>query len=349
MKILRGRFDPVLGLSPELTAIIHRCLSQAAARRPSADRLLSMPAVRAKAAELGIELPASVGAAGVPCASPAAGTAARKAPGSPPLRPQLRRATCPDGGPEGGPAMRRVTSTGERREPPLPAAATPSRRQTVQVGAAVPAAGAPGRRQTVQTGAAVPAVHPRPSVLIDSLQAPLRVRLSPPAAPASGRPPRHPSPPRRESYFSVRRVLHPHDGGRIGMADGSAVIEVQRSAKSEGSLPQLLMGGGVAQLHPAEHADGEVVASQQQAAQIRQRFELLLGGNAALFEELHGLARAAVEAESSSSGGCDADGEALPHAARPTMAALSDELFKRTGASAAEALHLLLRLLALEG
>ncbi len=29
LKILRGRFDPVLGLSAELTSIINRCLSQA--------------------------------------------------------------------------------------------------------------------------------------------------------------------------------------------------------------------------------------------------------------------------------------------------------------------------------
>ncbi|EFN57058.1 hypothetical protein CHLNCDRAFT_11072, partial [Chlorella variabilis] len=40
MKILRGRYEPVVGLSADLTAIIHRLLSQAAARRPSADTLL---------------------------------------------------------------------------------------------------------------------------------------------------------------------------------------------------------------------------------------------------------------------------------------------------------------------
>lgn len=117
MKILKGRYEPVVGLSTDLTAIIARCLSQAAARRPSAERLLSLPCVRAKAAEFGIELPACV--QGGPLASPGGsfilgeGGSPRKRSMMPSLqaaadarrlsigaacgsgRPTARRATCP--------------------------------------------------------------------------------------------------------------------------------------------------------------------------------------------------------------------------------------------------------------
>uniref|UniRef100_A0A061SER0 non-specific serine/threonine protein kinase n=1 Tax=Tetraselmis sp. GSL018 TaxID=582737 RepID=A0A061SER0_9CHLO len=57
LKILRGKFPPVTGYSPELQDIVKRCLTQAAQKRPSADRILSLPAVQEKAAELGIPLP----------------------------------------------------------------------------------------------------------------------------------------------------------------------------------------------------------------------------------------------------------------------------------------------------
>jgi len=57
LKILRGKFPPVTGYSPELQDIVRRCLTQAAQKRPSADRIISLPAVQEKASQLGISLP----------------------------------------------------------------------------------------------------------------------------------------------------------------------------------------------------------------------------------------------------------------------------------------------------
>lgn len=182
MKILRGRYEPVLGLSTDLTAIINRCLSQAAARRPSAERLLSLPCVRAKAAELGIELPASVLAA--PPASPGGsfilgeGPSPRKRSVLPSLqavadarrssnggvaggngRPTARRATCPH-----SPA---VLPLGVDR-PPRPVVArrstphivfaerqlTGAERHNLRMKPPLPAAAVPRRRRTEQAAAA---------------------------------------------------------------------------------------------------------------------------------------------------------------------------------------------------
>ena len=392
LKILRGAYDPAVGLSPDLTAIIHRCLSQAPARRPSVASLLAMPAVRAKAAELGIELPPlqALGAAGGSTAT-AALTAARAA-GGPGVRPPPRRATCPEGGCEGDSAMRRVTATGERpRKPALPAAATPSRRQTEQE--ATP----PSRRRTVQVGAEAaagrtPRLHS--AALADSLGAPQGVSLSHAAAapperrrsrggggePSPERRRTHngqpsperrrsqggePSPERRrqtESHFSVKRWLRPGARAVVGapaVADATAAVQVQRSAKSDGQLPAVAAAGQPAKSqlgHPStiaeEDEECEAAAAEaavQQAAQLRARLVALLCGDAALLDRWHGLARAAMEAENGGTAGGAGAAAAATAAGRPTMAALTDELFGRLDMScAAEALHLLLRVLALE-
>jgi serine/threonine protein kinase len=60
LKILRGKFPPVTGYSPELQDIVRRCLTQAAQKRPSADRIISLPAVQEKASQLGISLPGAL-------------------------------------------------------------------------------------------------------------------------------------------------------------------------------------------------------------------------------------------------------------------------------------------------
>lgn len=57
LKILRGKFPPVTGYSAELQDIVKRCLTQAAQKRPSADRIIALPAVQEKAQALGITLP----------------------------------------------------------------------------------------------------------------------------------------------------------------------------------------------------------------------------------------------------------------------------------------------------
>jgi len=57
LKILRGKFPPVTGYSTELQDIVKRCLTQAAQKRPSADRIFSLTSVREKAAEIGLALP----------------------------------------------------------------------------------------------------------------------------------------------------------------------------------------------------------------------------------------------------------------------------------------------------
>lgn len=137
MNILRGRFEPVVGYSPALTSIIYRCLSQASARRPTAERLLRQPDVQAKAAELGVVLPTFAAAALSPV--PSAGLVGEPSSGGRPRAAgrsaSARRATCPNNTPEGGCLAPLPSMRGERRKPPLPAAAVP-RRRTVQVCAA---------------------------------------------------------------------------------------------------------------------------------------------------------------------------------------------------------------------
>ncbi|GFR51624.1 hypothetical protein Agub_g14051 [Astrephomene gubernaculifera] len=57
LKILRGKFPPVTGYSPDISDLIKRCLTQNANRRPNTFKLLMLPSIRQKAEELGISLP----------------------------------------------------------------------------------------------------------------------------------------------------------------------------------------------------------------------------------------------------------------------------------------------------
>ncbi|EFJ45748.1 NimA-related protein kinase 4 [Volvox carteri f. nagariensis] len=57
LKILRGKFPPVTGYSPDISDLIKRCLTQNANRRPNTFKLLTLPSIRQKAEELGISLP----------------------------------------------------------------------------------------------------------------------------------------------------------------------------------------------------------------------------------------------------------------------------------------------------
>ncbi|KAL4434036.1 hypothetical protein ABPG75_000477 [Micractinium tetrahymenae] len=208
MKILRGRYEPVLGLSTDLTAIINRCLSQAAARRPSAERLLSLPCVRAKAAELGIELPAAVLAA--PPASPggsfsvgdglsarkrsalpglqAVADARRSSNGGAGLRPTGRRATCPHGPTPLPPGVDRPPRpvVGRRSTPHIvfeERRLSGAERHNLRMKPPLPAAAVPRRRQTEQAAA----VNRQP--LLGSLQGESAVQLQGlPAGPAPATP-----------------------------------------------------------------------------------------------------------------------------------------------------------------
>eukprot|EP00195_Chlamydomonas_chlamydogama_P009069 CAMPEP_0202904676 /NCGR_PEP_ID=MMETSP1392-20130828/30593_1 /ASSEMBLY_ACC=CAM_ASM_000868 /TAXON_ID=225041 /ORGANISM="Chlamydomonas chlamydogama, Strain SAG 11-48b" /LENGTH=558 /DNA_ID=CAMNT_0049592433 /DNA_START=449 /DNA_END=2125 /DNA_ORIENTATION=- len=57
LKILRGKYPPVTGYSPDIAELIKRCLTQNANRRPTTFKLLMLPSVRQKADELGVALP----------------------------------------------------------------------------------------------------------------------------------------------------------------------------------------------------------------------------------------------------------------------------------------------------
>ncbi|MEW5302088.1 MAG: hypothetical protein WDW36_004898 [Sanguina aurantia] len=57
LKILRGKFPPVQGYSPEVTDIIKRCLTQSASRRPNTYKMLTLSCIRSHGDELGIVLP----------------------------------------------------------------------------------------------------------------------------------------------------------------------------------------------------------------------------------------------------------------------------------------------------
>ena len=336
LKILRGRFEPVAGLSPDLTSLIHRLLSQQAARRPTAERLLSLPAVRAKAAELGVELPPAV--APPPAAapwSPAAAGAAKSAA----AERAVRRATCPDGGPDGPLcASRRATVTGERRKPPLPAAATPGRRATVQ-GSTPAAPASPPRR---------PLARPRSAAPDSSLE--LAAAAAAMASP----------PPVEHKQKQVPRGVHrwlQRGGGRAG---GAAVEpQVQRSAASDssllrrrGSLAAQVSGGPLEAVPEAAEAawSPEAGAAVEPTARaklprLRERALALLGGDSGLLEQLQELARAAAGAGGESGAAGDGRAPAPPL----TLGALCDLIVARAGtAGAAEALHLLLRMQALE-
>ena len=272
---------------------------QSAARRPSAERLLALPAVRAKAAELGIELP--------PIQLPAAPTAAAGSPGAPqplgerrrvtaahpgsrnaaapaaPLARPPRRASCPDGGPDGAweqrPPARRVTVQ-ERRKPPLPPAAVPQRRRTVQAGAAVQQAPSLPK---APAGGAAPVEHlagslDAPSAPVEHLagsldapsapQAPVAAALT--SAPAPAQLARSPSargaspapPPLRETRFSVQQHLG-------GMSAAARQWLQQRSASRGGgggdALVELEVQRSVKSdssllARPADRAAAEVAA-----------------------------------------------------------------------------------------
>ncbi|KAG2487503.1 hypothetical protein HYH03_013921 [Edaphochlamys debaryana] len=57
LKILRGKFPPVSGYSPDISDLIKRCLTQNANRRPNTFKLLLLPSIRSKGDELGLTLP----------------------------------------------------------------------------------------------------------------------------------------------------------------------------------------------------------------------------------------------------------------------------------------------------
>ncbi|KAL6749037.1 NIMA-related kinase 4 [Haematococcus lacustris] len=57
LKILRGKYPPVSGYTPEVSDIVKRCLTQNANRRPNTYKLLLLPIVRQHAEELGLPLP----------------------------------------------------------------------------------------------------------------------------------------------------------------------------------------------------------------------------------------------------------------------------------------------------
>ncbi|GAX78668.1 hypothetical protein CEUSTIGMA_g6106.t1 [Chlamydomonas eustigma] len=56
LKILRGKFPPVTGYSPDISDLIKRCLTQNANRRPTTFKLLLLPNLRQKAEELGVPM-----------------------------------------------------------------------------------------------------------------------------------------------------------------------------------------------------------------------------------------------------------------------------------------------------
>ena len=398
MKILRGRYDPVTGLSPDLTAIIHRCLSQSPARRPRAERLLTLPIARAKAAELGIEFPAALLAA-PPASLASEGGVVRRAPtsgvvpasGAAPVTarpgvPPPRRATCPHGpdteevapaprtrrdGNErrsspGSPAPARVSAGGERsRKPPLPTEAVPLRRRTDQVPSARRAATplpplAPRGQESASAAARSPLAAAPPSPAAECSSPGVAACASPPLRPSSS----GSHSPAMQTHFSVQQHLGAMSGvaqewlSRRSTGGGDAQVRatlpadtgVERSAKSDSNL--------LRSRKLAEHAELLVPAAEEAVAQeavaeaaaraatllaLRARCVTLLGSEA-LYEELHGMARAAVEGTSSVGDG--EGGSPRP----PTLAALGDALFTRVGYSstAAEAVHLIMKVLALE-
>ena len=387
-----------------MTPSTHSRLSpQSPARRPSTERLLSLPPVRAKAAELGIELPPIqlplVPAAGSPGPAPLLGEGRRltaahgarassKVAGPPaPLARPLRRASCPDGGPEGGPVQhppaRRVTVQ-ERRKPPLPPAAVPQRRRTVQAGAVAERALSPLKQP--RPAAAAPAVDAaRAQPLLGSLEgADEAAALAPAtsiATPEDGQAqPRQSGgsctsvgveeqpPAVKVTHFSVQRHMSgmsaaarqwlQQRGARPGSAaDGVVQLEVQRSAKSESSL--LAWGGQQAAVAaaPCTAADAADELAAMDAAtpavQLLQRCVALLGTESRC-AELLALAKAAAAAEQGSCGGSGGaasgsgggDGESSP-----SMASLGEAVYALTGSAgrAGEVMFLLMRLLAAEG
>eukprot|EP00899_Mesostigma_viride_P029183 jgi/Mesvir1/944/Mv17498-RA.1 len=61
LKILKGKYPPVKGYSAELQDVMSRCLTRDTTLRPTTSEILSLPTVKAKAAELGIKMPDSFG------------------------------------------------------------------------------------------------------------------------------------------------------------------------------------------------------------------------------------------------------------------------------------------------
>lgn len=329
--------------------------SQSVARRPSAERLLSLPAVRAKAAELGIELPPiqlPSPAVGSPGPAPALGEGRRltaahggkggskaAAPAAALLRP-LRRASCPDGGPEGGLVQhqlaRRVTAQ-ERRKPPLPPAAVPQRRRTVQAGAVAERAPSPPKLPRAAPASAQRLANSLESDDAPTMQEPAAAAVAPETAVASTQPgqgggspivspPAEAKPPAlKETHFSVerhmsgmsaaaRQWLHQRGSSKVAAADGVVELEVQRSARSDSSLlgwADLRAAAAMAAVEvpapcmAAAEAVEEPVTDQEVAApatQLRQRCVALLGSEARCGELLV-LAKAAASAEQGAGAG----------------------------------------------
>ncbi|PNG99474.1 Serine/threonine-protein kinase Nek1, partial [Tetrabaena socialis] len=91
LKILRGKFPPVAGYSPDILDLIKRCLTQNANRRPNTFKMLTLPAIRSKGEELGISLP-DLASLALMADRPMAGVTTTKAR---PKTPQGREAAVP--------------------------------------------------------------------------------------------------------------------------------------------------------------------------------------------------------------------------------------------------------------
>ncbi|DBA78119.1 TPA: hypothetical protein ACH3X2_008092 [Trebouxia sp. C0005] len=64
LKIMAGHYAAIVGYSADLRSLLKRCLTQSPDRRPNTDRILNLPVIRAKAKQLGIDLPEPSNASG---------------------------------------------------------------------------------------------------------------------------------------------------------------------------------------------------------------------------------------------------------------------------------------------
>ncbi len=255
--------------------------------------------MRAKAAELGIELPPVqlplAPAAGTPGPTPAlgegrrvtaahAGKGGRVAAVAPPLARPLRRASCPDGGPDGPapeqhPPARRVTVQ-ERRKPPLPPAAVPQRRRTVQAGAVAERAPSPPKQPRGAAAAAGPAPVQQLANSLEDAHEPLV--QAPPAAAAA----------------ATGLIAAPAQPGQVGGSPGAAKpaalkvthFSVQRHLSSMGSAArewlQQRNGSGSGSGSGSGAADGVVELEVQRSAKSDSTL-LALGAHRAAVAAVH--------------------------------------------------------------